>query len=249
MRIAVAGGTGVVGRHVVDAVTRAGHEAVVLARSRGADLSTGEGIDAALEGVSAVVDVSNVTTLSRVTAERFFVTAAKNLLLAERRAGVRHHVLLSIIGVDLSPFGYHRAKLRQEKVVGTGPVPTTILRAAQFHEFVDQTFARVPGPIALVPRMLMQPVAAVEVAERLVELALGEPQGRVSDLAGPQVRELVELAHEVSAARDLRRPIVAMSFPGGTGRAMTDGSLLPTKDDPRGKIRFDDWLAADLRQS
>lgn len=246
MRIAVAGGTGTVGRHVVAAVEAAGHEPVVLARSRGVDLTTGDGLDAALQEVAAVVDVTNVTTLSRVTAERFFVTAAKNLLLAERRAGVRHHVLLSIVGVDRSPLGYYRAKLRQEEVVLSGPVPATVLRATQFHEFVDQTLARVPGPVAVVPRMLMQPVAAAEVATHLVDLAEGEPRARTADLAGPQMLQLPDLAQEVSAARGLRRPVVPVRLPGGAGRAMVDGSLLPTEDGPRGEVRFADWLAADV---
>lgn len=245
MRIAVAGGTGAVGRHVVDAVTTAGHEPVVLARSRGVDLSTGQGVDAALAGVDTVVDVSNVTTLSRTTAERFFVTATKHLMLAGRRAGVRHHVVLSIVGVDRSPLGYYRAKLRQEDVALAGPVPTTVLRATQFHEFVDQTMARVPGPVAVVPRMLMQPVAAAEVAAHLVGLAAGEPRGRAAELAGPQVLELVDLAHQVTAVRGLRRPILSVRFPGGAGRAMVDGSLLPLRDGPRGELRFTDWLAAD----
>ena len=239
MRIAVAGGTGVVGRYVVEAVSAAGHEPVVLARSRGVDLTTGAGLDAALDGVSAVVDVSNVTTLSRRTAERFFVLAAKNLLTAARRAGVGHHVLLSIVGVDRSPLGYYRAKLRQEEVALSGPVPATVLRATQFHEFVDQTLARVPGPLALVPRMRIQPVAASEVASHLVGIATREPRSRAADLAGPEVHDLVDLARQVSTARGLRRPVVPVRF----GRAMADGSLLPTEDGPRGRIRFAHWLA------
>ncbi|PYG01873.1 Uncharacterized conserved protein YbjT, contains NAD(P)-binding and DUF2867 domains [Georgenia satyanarayanai] len=247
MRIAVAGGTGVVGTHVVEAVSGAGHEPVVIARSRGVDLTTGAGLDDALDGVSAVVDVSNVTTLSRRTAERFFVRVSENLLAAAHRAGVRHHVLLSIVGVDRSPLGYYRAKLRQEEVVLAGPLPATVLRATQFHEFVDQSLARVPGPVAVVPRMRMQPVAASEVAAHLVEIALGEPQRRAADLAGPQVHEFADLAREVTAARGLRRPVLPVRVPGGAGRAMSDGSLLPAEDGPRGRITFREWLDADVR--
>ncbi|WP_152190235.1 SDR family oxidoreductase [Georgenia satyanarayanai] len=247
MRIAVAGGTGVVGRHVVDAVSASGHEPVVLARSRGVDLTTGAGLDDALGGVTAVVDVSNVTTLSRRTAERFFVRASENLLSAGRRAGVRHHVLLSIVGVDRCPLGYYRAKLRQEAEVLAGPVPATVLRATQFHEFVDQTLARVPGPVAVVPRMRMQPVAASELAAHLVEVAVGEPERRAADLAGPEVHEIVDLAPQVTAARGLRRRVLPVRMPGGAGRAMTDGSLLPTEDGPRGRITFREWLDAEVR--
>lgn len=242
----MAGGTGVVGRHVVKAVSAAGHEPVVLARSHGVDLTTGVGLEEALDGVSAVVDVSNVTTLSRRTAERFFVLAAKNLLTAARHAGVGHHVVLSIVGVDRSPLGYYRAKLRQEQVVLSGPVPATVLRATQFHEFADQILARVPGPVAVVPRMRTQPVAASEVATHLVEIALGEPRARTADLAGPEVHDLVDLARQVSHARGLGRRIVPVRLPGGAGRAMTDGSLLPAQDGLRGEVRFADWLAGDV---
>lgn len=243
----MAGGTGVVGRHVVDAVSAAGHEPVVLARSRGVELTSGAGLDDALEGVSAVVDVSNVTTLARRPAERFFVRASENLLAAGRRAGVGHHVLLSIVGVDRSPFGYYRAKLRQEHTVLAGPLPATVLRTTQFHEFVDQTLARMPGPVAIVPRMRIQPVAASEVAAHLVEIAVGAPQGRAADLAGPEVHEIVDLARQVTAARGLRRRVLPVRVPGGAGRAMTDGSLLPTQDGPRGRVTFREWLDGDVR--
>ncbi|MCM3659395.1 NAD-dependent epimerase/dehydratase family protein [Georgenia satyanarayanai] len=247
MKIAVAGGTGVVGRHVVEAVSAAGHEPVVVARSRGVDLTSGAGLDDVLDGVGAVVDVSNVTTLSRRSAERFFVRASGNLLAAGRRAGVQHHVLLSIVGVDRCPLGYYRAKLRQEEEVLSGPLPATVLRATQFHEFVDQTLSRVPGPVAVVPRMRMQPVAASEVAAHLVEVAAGEPQRRAADLAGPEVHEIVDLARQVTAARGLRRRVLPVRMPGGAGRAMTDGSLLPTDDGPRGRVTFQEWLDGNLR--
>ncbi len=128
-------------------------------------------------------------------------------------------------------------------------IPWTNLRATQFHEFVDQTLARVPGPVAVVPRMRMQPVAAADVAEHLVALAEGEPQRRAAELAGPEVHELVDLAHRVSTARGQHRPIVPVRFPGGAGRAMADGSLLPTGDGPRGSVRFADWLEGDVRRS
>lgn len=246
MRIAVAGGTGVVGRHVADAASAAGHEVVVLARSRGVDVVTGDGLDAALDGVTAVVDISNMTTLSRSKALRFFVAASRNLLAAEQRGGVRHHVVLSIVGVDRSPLGYYRAKRLQEEVVLAGGVPATVLRATQFHEFVDQALTRIPGPLAVVPRMRMQPVAAQEVAAHLVELAEGKPVGRARDLAGPEVHDLVDLARQVSAARSLRRPVVPVRVPGRAGRAMVDGSLLPTHDGSPGRLRFADWLTADV---
>lgn len=231
------------GRHVVRAVRDAGHEPVVLARSRGIDVVTGDGLAGALEGVDAVVDVTNVTTLSRRAAVRFFAAASSRLARAAAEAGVRHVVTLSIVGVDRVGLGYYQAKLLQEKVALAGPVGATVQRATQFHEFVDQTLARVPGPLALTPRMRMQPVAAADVAGRLVELAEGPPRGMAADLAGPEVHELVDLARTVSAARGLRRPVVPLRLPGATGRAMATGGLLPTGPGPRGSVTFTAWLA------
>ncbi|MYS18774.1 Uncharacterized conserved protein YbjT, contains NAD(P)-binding and DUF2867 domains, partial [Streptomyces sp. DvalAA-14] len=186
MRIAVVGGTGLAGRHVVAELTARGHRTVVVARSRGADLVTGQGLDEALASVETVVDVANVEATGRKAAEAFFATAGRHLLAAEQRAGVRHHVALSVIGVDRVGLGYYRGKLRQEQLIEAGPVPWTVLRAAQFHDFADQALALVPGPVALVPRMRSQPVAVEEVAALLADLAVGQPQGRVPEIAGPR---------------------------------------------------------------
>jgi uncharacterized protein YbjT (DUF2867 family) len=153
MRIAVAGGTGVVGRRVVEAVRAQGHDAIVLSRSTGVDLITGTGLDAALEGIDAVVDTANVSTLSADVATRFFETATGNLIAAASRAGVPHVVLLSIVGIDRMPHDYYAGKLAQERVIEAGPVPWTILRATQFHEFAAQLFDRGKlGPLHVAPR-------------------------------------------------------------------------------------------------
>lgn len=232
------------GRHVVRAVRDAGHEPVVLARAHGVDLVTTEGLARALTGVDAVVDVANITTLSRRRATRFFGAVSSNLARLGRDAGVRHVVTLSIVGVDRVGLGYYQAKLLQEKVALGGLVGATVQRATQFHEFVDQTLARVPGPLALLPRMRTLPVAAADVAARLVTLAAGEPQGMVEDLAGPEVHELVDLARAVSAARGLRRPVIPVRVAGATGRALATGGLLPTRPGPRGSLGFTEWLAA-----
>ncbi len=201
MRVAVAGGTGLVGRHVVAALTGAGHDPVVLTRSRGVDLTSGAGLAESLHGVDAVVDVSNVITASRRVSVAFFTSSTRTLLAAGRRAGVAHHVALSIVGVDRVRVGYYAGKVAQEELVLAGPVPATVLRATQFHEFTGRVPARVRGPLAVVPRMRIQPVAAREVADALAELAVSESAGRVADLAGPAERELVELARRLLQAR------------------------------------------------
>lgn len=247
MRIAVAGGTGVVGRHVVDVLGAAGHEPVVLSRSRGVDLVTGSGLDAALSGVGAVIDVSNVATMRRETAVGFFGTATGRLLETGERHGVRHHLALSIVGIDRVPTGYYAGKRRQEELVLGGPLPATVLRATQFHEFPGQLLVRTPGPVAMLPAMRVQPVAAREVAEALVQLAVGDPLGMAPELAGPEQHSLVDLARDLLRARGERRRVVAVRVPGAAGRAMAQGGLLPQGPGPRGTQTFAQWLAAEAR--
>lgn len=245
MRIAVAGGTGQVGRHVVEAARERGHDVVVLARSTGVDLSTGEGLGERLTGVDAVVDTSGTFTQDRGVSEEFFGSVTRHLLAAEASAGVGHHVALSIVGIDEVDTGYYAGKRHQEQVLAAGTVPWSVLRATQFHEFAEQAlgFKRV-GPFSLVPRMLVQPVAAREVAVALLDLAGAGPSGRVPDLGGPERLQLVDLARQVSRAGGLGRRVVGVPLPGGAGRAMRAGALCPTDDGPRGTTTFAAWLGA-----
>lgn len=242
MRVAVAGGTGLVGRHVVEELTAAGHHPVVLARSTGVDLVTGTGLDAALAGVDAVVDVTNVTTTSAKKAIAFFDRVAHTLQDAGEQAGVRHHVLLSIVGIDRVGLGYYQGKLRQEDVLKSGRTPWTVLRATQFHEFAQQTLDRVPGPLAVVPRMRSQPVAAREVAHHLVRLVSAPARGMAPELAGPRVEQVVDMTGRLLRARHQRRLLLPVKMPGATGTAMTGDGLLPTGPGPRGSQTFDEWL-------
>ncbi|MBE8475637.1 SDR family oxidoreductase [Streptomyces justiciae] len=244
MRIAVAGGTGWIGSLVVREVRERGHAPVVLARSQGVDLLTGKGLGDALRGVSRVIDVSNIATLSLKRAAAFFETATPNLLEAGQRAGVEHHVTLSIVGCDRVPTGYYIAKHRQEQLVHDSPAPTTVLRATQFHEFAAQMLARTDaGPVKMVPRMRTQPIAAAEVAAALVALALGDARGSTPELAGPEVREMTDMVKQLREATGQRALVVPLRLPGAAGKAMAEGALLPTEDGPRGAITFDAWVA------
>jgi uncharacterized protein YbjT (DUF2867 family) len=243
MRVAVAGGTGVVGRYVVASLAALGHEPVVLARSAGVDVLTGGGLDAALESVAAVIDVTNVKTTSRRAAVGFFDTAGRTLLAAEMRAGVQHHVALSIVGADRVRMGYYEGKVRQEQLVAAGRVPWTLLRATQFHEFAAQVVDAVPGPIAVVPKMRSQPVAAREAAAVLAELAVGPPLGRAPELAGPRMEDVPDMARRLLRARGSRRPVLALPLPGAAGRAVAEGALLPTSPGARARQTFTEWLA------
>lgn len=244
MRVAVAGGTGVVGRHVAEALSAAGHSPVILSRGRGVDLVTAAGLEEAVRGAEAVIDVSNLVTTGRAASVRFFETATANLLRAGHAAGVRHHVVLSIVGVDRVTFGYYEGKLRQEQRALAGPVPASVLRATQFHEFAGQVLQRVPGPVAVVPRQLIRPVAAAEVASELVTIALGEPQGLAAEFAGPEEHQLVELVRRIANRSGRRRPVIGVRLPGKGGRAMASGGLLPGAGARFGKQTFEDWFGA-----
>lgn len=245
MRVAVAGGTGLVGRLVVAALDGAGHEPVVLARSRGVDVTTGAGLDPALAGVEAVIDVSNLTTTRRQRSVDFFTAATTRLLDSGRRAGVRHHVALSVVGADRVDFGYYLGKRRQEELLLESGAPVSVLRATQFHEFAGQLLDRSGGPVAVVPRMRMQPVAAREVADALVALATGPAVGLAAELAGPRPEQLVELTRRMLAARRSRRLLLPVRLPGAVGRGMVGGALLPAGPGPRGRQTFEQWLAAE----
>ncbi|MFB6395419.1 SDR family oxidoreductase [Polymorphospora lycopeni] len=244
MRIAVAGGTGAVGRHVVDVLRERGHEAVVLARSTGVDLVAGTGLAATLGGVRAVVDVTSVSTRSAEVAERFFRAVTTNLLTAGAAAGVRHLLVLSIVGIDRAPFGYYAGKVAQERLVANGGQPWTILRATQFHEFATQIYGQLRfGPLTLIPTMRSQPVAAREVAQRLVDLAEGEPVGRATDLGGPREEMMADLVRAYARSVGARGPVIQFPLPGAFGRAMRDGTLVAGPAAEHGTQTFAEWLA------
>jgi len=249
MRLAVAGGTGTVGRHVVDVARERGHDVVVLSRSAGVDLITGAGIAQALDGRDAVIDVSSVLTQSAKESSEFYQRATTNLLAAEDTANVPHHVALSIVGSDKAPFGYYAGKKVQEQLVIAGRVPWTIIRATQFHEFAQQLYGQIKlGPINLVPKMISQPIAAREVGQRLVNLAEGEPVGRTADIAGPEVLRMVNMVRAYAEATDGRGPILEVTLPGGFGKAMRNGTLLAGPAADHGTQTYAEWIA-DVRMN
>lgn len=243
MQIAVAGGTGWLGRLVVEAAQEGGHTTAVISRATGVDLTTGTGLARVLEGAEAVIDVSNVTTVSAKKSIGFFTAATGHLIESGRAAGVRHHVAVSIIGVDRVGFGYYQGKLRQEQLVLDGAVGASVLRAAQFHEFAAQMVERFKGPFVPVPRMLSQPVAAREVAQALVRLAEQEPVGLAPDLAGPEELEMSQMVRRLLKARGSTRLVIGLPMPGKVGKQMAGGGLLPTSPGPRGTQTYAEWLA------
>lgn len=247
MIVAVVGGTGLVGRHLVRTLRRSGHEAAVLARSTGVDVLTGRGLADALAGADAVVDVLNLPAAEPDEARARFGAATRRLLDAERQAGVGHHVLLSILGLDRVEGNAHYAGKRlQEELVLGGPVPATVLRAAQFHEFADMVVGWTrQGDSAVVPPLLLQPVAVADVAEALADLATGEPRHGTIDLAGPEPQDMVDMARRTLAARGETVRLVP-SWRGPFGVEMAGEVLLPGPDAELAPTTFDEWLAGSL---
>lgn len=240
MRIAVAGGTGLVGRRVAAAAQILGHDVVLLSRSQGVDLSTGQGLDAALAGVQAVIDVTNSTGGDRSTPDPFFSAVTRHLQRHGANAGVRHLVTLSIVGIERAPGNaYYTAKLHQEALALLGPVPATILRATQFHEFAVQMLQRNERDgAATVPAMRVRTVAARTVAERLVELAPSAPIGRAADLGGPEEADLVELSRAFVSRYGLRITVT----PGPTDSSVPFGATLPGEGAQLAGPTFAEWL-------
>jgi uncharacterized protein YbjT (DUF2867 family) len=244
MRIAVAGGTGTVGRHVVESAQLRAHEVSVLSRSTGTDLTTGEGLTEALEGIDTVIDVTSISTQSARLSQAFFGAVTSNLLTAEKTADVGHHLALSIVGSDKAPFGYYAGKALQEQLITRGDTPWTILRATQFHEFAEQIYGQIAlGPINLVPKMISQPVAAREVGQHLVELAERSPAGHPADLAGPEVLRMADMVRAFANAIDGKGPVWEIPLPGGFGKAMRDGTLTAGPEAILGTQKFSQWAA------
>jgi len=243
MRIAVAGGTGTVGRHVVDVAKQRGHGVVSLSRAGGVDITTGRSLDEALAGIDTVIDVSGVSSAATKKAVDYFTNASQNLLAAEEKAGVKHHVVLSIAGIDNARSGLYAGKLVQEDTVRHGDVPWTLLRSTQFHEFVPLVVqVASAGPVVVVPKMFTAPVAAREVAEALVDAAEAGPRGRLPDLGGPRTEQLAGLVRSYLQKTGQRKKVVEAPFPGPMGKAMRSGALIPVAGAAVGRQTFQEWL-------
>jgi uncharacterized protein YbjT (DUF2867 family) len=240
MRLAVAGGTGLVGRYVVEAATDAGHEVVVMSRSRGVDLLTGDGVEDALEGVDAVVPTPRHPALAAAAVAHRPPPPPPRLHAAASARGVGHLVVLSIVGIDGATQGHPAAKVAHEQAALDGPVPLTIQRTTQFHEFPAQMI-RWAGDIdpVPIPRWLVRTVAARTVGEVLVEVASSAPAGRAVDLAGPTEERLDDLARRFS--NHVGSTVAIASAPAGE----PDGSRLPGRDARTAGPTFDEWLATD----
>ncbi|APE16345.1 SDR family oxidoreductase [Mycolicibacterium pallens] len=246
MRIAVAGATGNIGARTVAALERNGHDVVRISRSQGIDLLTGEGLDAALAGVDAVVDAISAPPIGPDETREYFATTTTNLLEAEQRAGVRHHVLLSIVGINRIDGGtaHYEGKREQERLIETGPVPWTIVPAAQFHDFAAMaaSWTEQDG-VAVIAPLLVQPIAPDDIAAVLAEVAAGEPQGRYVDVVGPETQDLVDMARRTHAVLGRSVKLVP-SWAGPLGEELAGNVLLPGEGARIAPTTFEQWLAA-----
>jgi uncharacterized protein YbjT (DUF2867 family) len=238
-KIAVAGATGRVGRHVVDVLEAAGHEVVPMSRSHGVDIVTGAGLAEALTGVDVIIDAASGPSADEREATEFFVAAAENLQREGERAGVRRIVAVSIVGIDRFGGGYLVAKIAHERKLLEGPLPVVILRATQFHEFVGQVVEwGTQGEVGYVPRMRTQLVAARTVAERLVELALAADPPAMSEIAGPRPESSVEAAKLLVGDR-----LRIEGVPNPTDPELYEnGGLLPAPGATLAGPTFAEWL-------
>jgi uncharacterized protein YbjT (DUF2867 family) len=245
MKIVVIGGTGLIGSKLVENLRRGGHEAIAASPDTGVDTNTGDGLADALEGAQVVVDVSNAPGSDDAEVLEFFRTSSRNLLAAETAAGVRHHVVLSIVGADRLPeSGYMRAKVAQEDAVRASGVPYTIVRATQFFEFIGgiADSSTDSGTVRLAP-VFVQPEAADDVAATLAEVAEGEPANGTVELAGPERFRLDELVRRILGARHDSRSVTADVHARYFGAELAEHSLTPG-DHPRiAPTRFEDWLS------
>ena len=247
-RIAVVGATGRVGRHVADVLRERGHEVVPISRGLGVDVVTREGLDEALVGVDAVVDAATGPSPEENEATAFFTAAARNLQSAGSRAGVRRIVVVSIVGTDRFGGGYGAAKVVHEELTLAGPVPGRVLRAAQFHEFVQQMvdWGR-NGEVAYVPKMRTQLVAARTVAEKLADLATAPEHGAPSgfpEIAGPREERLADAASLLVARNGNGLVVQEVSDPTDPVHgAYENGGLLPGPGATLAGPAFEQWLA------
>ncbi|MFI8487576.1 SDR family oxidoreductase [Streptomyces rubrogriseus] len=242
MKIAVIGGTGLIGSQVVKDLNAAGHQAVPHSQSTGVDVVSGKGVDDAVEGAEVVVNLTNSPTFDDAS-PAFFRASMDNLLAAARRAGTGHFVILSIVGVDRVPaLDYYRAKTLQEEVLREGPVPYSIVRATQFMEFMEAVLSWTASDDSVrLPATPIQPIAAKDVAAAVADVAVGPPLNGIRNIGGPEVFPLDELGRLTLAHKGDARTVV--TDPGAGMFGAVEGDVLTDLDAHLAPTRYADWLS------
>jgi uncharacterized protein YbjT (DUF2867 family) len=244
MKIVIIGGHGRVGSKIVEKLGEHGHDAVAADLDTGVNTLTGAGLAEALDGADSVVDVSNSPSFEDAEVLEFFQTSTRNILAAEKAAGVGHHVAMSVVGSDRLPdSGYLRAKVAQEELIKASSIPYTIVRSTQFFEFVESiAAAATDGDTVRVPSASIQPVAADDVARAVGRIAMGTPVNGIVEVAGPEPFRFDELIRYGLSARNDPRHVVADPDARYFGTKLNDTSLLPSEHAQLGETRFEDWL-------
>ncbi|HEY8007243.1 MAG TPA: SDR family oxidoreductase [Methylocella sp.] len=243
MKLVVIGGTGLIGSKVVEKLNQKGHEAIAAAPNTGVNTITGEGLKEAMTGAQGVIDLVNSPSFEDKAVLEFFETSGRNLLAAETSAGVRHHVALSIVGIDRTDNGYFRAKVAQEKLIVASGIPYTIIRATQFMEFLGGIAASsADGNIVRLPPVLFQPIAADDVGAIVAEVALAAPRNGIVEIAGPERAPFDEIvARYLKAVGDPREVVRDLEARYWGGR-VEERSLVPLGEARLGRIGLDEWL-------
>jgi uncharacterized protein YbjT (DUF2867 family) len=245
MKIVVIGGTGRIGSKVVARLRDQGHEVIAAAPATGVDIITGEGLDAAMAGARVVVDLANSPSFEDAAALEFFRTAGRNILAAEARAGVSHHLALSVVGTEkLAASGYFRAKLAQEELIRDAGIPYTIVHSTQFFEFLPgiiQSAAK--GSTVRLSPAFVQPIASEDVAEAVARLALQPPANGIVEIAGPELESLCALAKRFMILTEDPREVVSDVHAPYFGAELDTETLVPANAVWKGSLNFKCWLA------
>jgi len=245
MKIVVIGGSGLIGSKLVPKLRNHGQEVIAASPNSGVNSVTGEGLAEAMKGASVVVDVSNAPSWEDAAVMNFFETATRNLVSCEAAAGVGHHVALSVVGSDrMLESGYFRAKMAQENLIKSSSIPYSIVRATQFFEFVKgiADFSTDGNKVRL-PSVLIQPMAADDVASAVGRIALGSPVNGTIEIGGPEKFRLDELVRQGLAAWKDSREVVADPHARYYGIELSETTLVPADDARLGEMRFEAWLA------
>jgi uncharacterized protein YbjT (DUF2867 family) len=244
MKIVVIGGTGLIGRKLVERLRQRGHEVIAASPASGVDTMTGQGLAEAFAGAQVVVDVSNSPSLQGEAVLKFFQTAGRNILAAELGAGVRHHVALSVVGTErLLESDYFRGKMAQEQLIKAGALPYTIVRSTQFFDFLGGVAdAATSGTAVRLSPASVQPIASDDVADALAEVVLGAPVNGTVEIAGPERLPLTEFVRQFLKVKQDPRTVVEDVEARYFGAVLNDSTLVPG-DKPRiGRTQFAGWL-------
>ena len=245
MRIIIIGGSGLIGSKVVRRLREQGHEGVPASRKTGVNTVTGDGLTEAMKGADVVVDVSDSPSFEEAAVMNFFRASTTNLLAAEAAAGVRHHVALSVVGTDRrTDSGYMRAKIAQEKLIEESSIPYSIVQATQFFEFTTGIAdSATDGDTVRLAPVLVQPMAAEDVAAEIAKIAAGKPLNGIVEVGGPEQFRLDDLVRRYLAARDDRRSVITDPHARYFGGELEERTLVPDKNATLGETRFEDWLS------